>query len=214
MDNKYTVIIPTMWRCERLRETLEELEQCDSVGEIILIDNTANEEPITDLSKVKHILEKENTFVSAPWNKGAAMAKHEKLLMLSDDVWFDWNILEALSSNVEIGVGMIGLSKESFEIETQPNISLIPVETRPEAFATAFFIHRSSWVLIPQDIKIWVNDDWQFVMNRRSGRQNYKLQGFGVKGYVSLTVNEVVKNPEIEQIIQNDLQQKIKYGLF
>ena len=39
----YSVIIPTMWKCDRLQKTLKELSQHELVGEIILIDNTSND---------------------------------------------------------------------------------------------------------------------------------------------------------------------------
>ena len=38
----YSVIIPTMWKCDRLTATLQELNDHPLVGEIILIDNTPN----------------------------------------------------------------------------------------------------------------------------------------------------------------------------
>lgn len=210
----FTIIIPTLWRCSRLKETLAELDSCEFVGEIILIDNTENDQPITNLPKVNHILEGRNTYVTAPWNKGARQAQYDKLLILNDDTWFDWNILGILSEYVTPEVGMIGISKDSYGRSETGELSLISVEVRPEAYACAFFIHKDSWIAIPEDMKVWCQDDWLFVRNHQAGKLNYQLHNFKVEGYISLTNDELSSNTEIENIRQNDLQLKIKYGLF
>ena len=82
----YSVIIPTMWKCERLHKTLEELNNHSLVGEILLFDNTSNNQKIEHLNKLTHILEGRNTYVTAPWNKGVKFAAYDKLLILNDDI--------------------------------------------------------------------------------------------------------------------------------
>ena len=51
-----SVIIATMWKCDRLKETLRELDLNEIVGEILLFDNTDNTTKITDIKKLNHIL--------------------------------------------------------------------------------------------------------------------------------------------------------------
>ena len=92
----YSVIIPTMWKCERLHQTLIELNSHPLVGEILLFDNTSNSNKIKNLDKVTHILEGKNTYVTAPWNKGAKFAAYDRLFILNDDTWMDWRILDTL----------------------------------------------------------------------------------------------------------------------
>jgi hypothetical protein len=210
----YTIIIPTLWKCSRLNQTLQELNDCEHVGEIILIDNTSNNKPINGLNKLNHILEGHNTYVTAPWNKGARLAKYDKLLILNDDTWFDWNILETLSDYINPQTGMIGISKENYNLTESIDLNITETLTRPEAYACAFFIHKQSWIPIPEEIKVWCSDDWMFVKNRELGKINYQLKNFKVNGYISLTVNDVSIDPEIEVIKQNDLYLKIKYKLF
>jgi hypothetical protein len=58
---------------------------------------------------------------------------------------------------------------------------------------------------------IWGGDDWLFVDNRNKGKQNYKLIGLKVEGYLSKTVDsDTAFNP----ITQNDLIIKQKYNLW
>ena len=95
----YSVIIPTMWKCDRLWITLEELSKHELVGEIILIDNSANSKILT-IPKLIHILEGKNTYVNPAWNKGVELSKYDKLLILNDDIWMDWKIFDILEPYV------------------------------------------------------------------------------------------------------------------
>jgi hypothetical protein len=211
----YSVIIPTLWKCDRLKETLKELDSHPLIGEILLFDNTANEIPITDLPKLKHILEGRNTYVTSPWNKGALMAQYNKLLVLNDDNWIDWNILYSLSDFITEEVGLIGMDEKNHHMtETNYEIGLEPIEHRNGGYGCVLFVHKNSWIPIPEEMKIWGQDDWLFVKNRNYGKQNYKLVNFKVNGSVSLTVDSLSNDDEINQIKQNDLLLKEKYKLF
>jgi hypothetical protein len=211
----YSVIIPTLWKCDRLKETLTELDSHPLVGEILLFDNTTNEIPITNLPKLKHILEGRNTYVTSPWNKGALMAQYNKLLVLNDDNWIDWNILYSLSDFITEEVGLIGMDEKNHHMtETNYEIGLEPIEHRNGGYGCVLFVHKNSWIPIPEEMKIWGQDDWLFVKNRNYGKQNYKLVNFKVNGSVSLTVDSLSNDAKINQIKQNDLLLKEKYKLF
>jgi hypothetical protein len=86
----YSVIALTMWKCERFKETLTELDKHPLVGEIILIDNSEMDVDSLKLKKLNHIKEDKNTYINPAWNKGVSLAKYNKLLVLNDDLWFDW----------------------------------------------------------------------------------------------------------------------------
>ena len=72
-----SVIIPTMFKVDRLFETITELSNCIEVGEIILINNTNNNVSI-NIPKVRYIYEGKNTYVNPAWNKGVSLAKFNK----------------------------------------------------------------------------------------------------------------------------------------
>src|SRR5574343_47874 len=103
-----SVIIPTLMRISRIYQTLIELSKCSHVGEIILIDNTTNTIPIK-LDKLTHICEGINTYVNPAWNKGVKLAKYDKLCILNDDVWFDWDKLGEISEFISEEIGIIGM---------------------------------------------------------------------------------------------------------
>lgn len=211
----YSVIIPTLWKCDRLEETLIELNNNPIIGEIILIDNSGVKHDLPNLEKLNYILEEENTFVNPAWNKGVSLSKYDKLLILNDDTWFDWSVMTPLYQFVTEEYACIGMCEANYKIEDkQTNLQLIPIEGRVGGFGTAFFIHKSNWIPIPDTMKIYCGDDWLFVKNRNLGKQNLMISNFKVNGYISTTTTELSKNEEIEAILKRDLELKEIYRLF
>jgi len=201
-----------MWKCDRFQQTLRELNKHPLVGEIIVIDNTSNDLKI-ELPKLIHILEGKNTFVNPAWNKGVALSKFDKIILLSDDNWMDWNILESLNSFITDEIGIIGMHWKNIEIDYTTEPILIPTNHRSGNFGTVMFFHKNNWIPIPEVFKIWGGDDWLFVANRRLGKQNYLLSNFKVEGFISLSSNGE-PNSEIEILKENDLKNKTIYNLF
>jgi hypothetical protein len=209
-----SVIIATMWKCDRLKETLKELDLNSIVGEILLFDNTDNQIKITDIKKLNHILEGKNTYVTAPWNKGARMAKYDKLLILNDDNWMDWGILNILNEYITSDIGVIGMAGNAIDLKETGDMELVPVTHRHGNFGIAMFIHKDSWIPIPEEMKVWCQDDWLFVKNRNLGKPNYALTNFKIEGNISLTNNILDSNSEIQKIREIDLRLKQQYNLF
>jgi hypothetical protein len=204
-----------MWKCDRLYETLIELNNHAIVGEIILIDNSGIKHDLPNLEKLNYILEEQNTYVNPAWNKGVNLSNYDNLLVLNDDTWFDWNIMYPLSKFVTKDFGCIGMNENNYTIkDTQTELELIPINHRIGGFGTAFFVHKSNWISIPDTMKIYCGDDWLFVKNRNLGKQNLMISNFKVNGYISATTTELAKNEEIEQILKRDLELKEIYRLF
>jgi hypothetical protein len=210
--NMYSVVALTMWKCNRFQQTLRELSKHPLVGEIILIDNTSNDLKI-ELPKLVHILEGKNTYINPAWNKGVSLAKYDKLLVLNDDLWFDWDILSILEQHITEEIGLIGMAEENFDNPLN-EFGLEPINHRNGGFACAFFIHKNNWIDIPFEMKLWGGDDWLFVKNRENGKQNYKIVGFKLEGEVSGTLENVDLIPTLNPIKQRDLELKQFYNLF
>ena len=86
---KFSVIIPTIWKSEYTMELLKRLSEHPAVAEIILIDNATKGDVIMD--KVIHIKEVENTYVNPAWNKGVELAKYDYVTICNDDILFNTN---------------------------------------------------------------------------------------------------------------------------
>ena len=204
----YSVVALTMWKCERFRETLRELNEHPLVGEIILIDNSESDVEPLNLSKLNHIKEVKNTYINPAWNKGVSLAKYDKLLVLNDDLWFDWNIFSILQPYITEEIGLIGMAEENFDNPSN-EFGLEPIYHRNGGFACAFFIHKNNWIDIPFEMKLWGGDDWLFVKNRENKKQNYKIVGFKLEGEVSGTLENADLTPTLNPIKQRDLEIKI-----
>lgn len=203
-----------MWKCERFRETLSELNEHPLIGEIILIDNSEIEVEPLNLNKLNHIKEEKNTYINPAWNKGVSLAKYDKLLILNDDVWMDWGILDILSEYITPSIGAIGFAGNAIDLEETTDMMLTPVTHRYGNFGVAMFIHKASWMPIPEEMKLWGGDDWIFVKNRNSGKPNFKLEGMKLYGEISGTLENADLTPILNPIKENDLKLKNYYNLF
>ena len=198
----FSIIIPTLFKTDRIYKTIIELHSNNNVGEIIIIDNTGIDKNI-NLPKVKYILESENIFVNPSWNKGVKISKYDKLCILNDDIWFDWKIFDKILPFVNQNIGMIGISTN------QKNFDIYPINgIRPIGYACCFFIHKKNWDEIPNQLKIWAGDDWIFY---RSKKQNY---------IIDIEYNDILSttssSEEFDSIKENDMSEMkklIKNGL-
>lgn len=200
-----SVIIPTLFKVDRLHQTLIELSNCDEVGEIILIDNTDNLTPII-LPKLNHICEGKNTYVNPAWNKGVELSKFDKLLIINDDTWFDFKYLKNISPFITQDVCMIGISSD-----IKQEFKVVPIEPhftdnlvhRPDGFGCCYFIHKSKYVPIPTELKIWCGDDWLFYQDRNINRL---IEGIKCDGYVSATFDSKDLKSHFDEVSSNDIQ--------
>ncbi len=204
-----SIIIPTLFRINRIYQTLEELSKCDIVSEIILIDNTGIDKEI-DIPKVKYILERNNTYINPSWNKGVKLSQCDKLCILNDDIWFDWKYLDKISEYITDEVGMIGMSYDNYQDPSRElKVSKIKSDwktskgTRPTGYACCFFIHKNNWEDIPSDIKLWAGDDFIFYL--KNGLENYLIEGLKCNGVISGTLDDRSLKSEFDPIKRNDM---------
>jgi hypothetical protein len=81
--NLFSVILPTMWRVEEIIQDLKQLEQCNFVGEIILINNSIKDTPsdfdVSSFSKIIELIPPSNLYINPSWNLGIRMSKFDKV---------------------------------------------------------------------------------------------------------------------------------------
>lgn len=195
---KFSIIIPTIWASEYTTSLLEDLSQCEFVGEIILIDNT---DYILypgmgwDFGKVNFIKEGKNTYVNPAWNKGVSIAKYDYITICNDDILFNPNeyfnyITQAF--NV-LDIGFIGSHSENY-IE-QPNlyaeIEAYDNKTNTGGWGCLFSFNKSIWKPIPEQLKIWYGDNWIHGTNPNI----FQLKGINIKTKMSTSSDMMSVRP-------------------
>jgi hypothetical protein len=195
-----SVIIPTMWRSHKeiFLSELAALHKHHLVGEIILIDNSDNPPTLdTGWVKVRHIKEMTNTFVNPAWNKGVRLAQYDKLLIMNDDVETNYDIIDMVYEHITEDKGMIGAGQSCWHPHYKGGDTMLnQIPFRQMCYGSLFFIHKQSYTMIPEDIKIWFGDDWLFA---KSGKPNFEIANWELRGESSMTCDATEFNPVKER---------------
>lgn len=206
-----SIVIPTLFCVDRLYKTLVELSMLEVVGEIILIDNTKNTKKIK-LDKLVHLCQGENIYVNEAWNLGVSVSKYQKICLLNDDIWFDWNFFNLIEPQINSDKGFIGMHPDNYQDWQDTDIFYdggfrfispkLDGKTkngeRPINWGTCIFFDKSNWDQIPNNLKIWAGDDWLFY---RSKKPNLLIHGLKCHGQESQTI----KKTNVDNILQQDM---------
>jgi len=189
---KYSVIIPTLWKSNRIGKLLFDLIKCEFVDEIILIDNGGKFfEYYEGLNKVKLVQVEENIYVNPAWNLGVKLAKNNNIAILNDDINFDPNIFELITEDILSQFGIIGMGegnyKESINQEIGPCIDVWHPGINDWGWGCFIMLHKKYWIDIPENIKIWYGDN--FIKDINPAPKGI-LRNFKVETEMSTTSDE------------------------
>lgn len=161
-----------MWKSDWIYHSISQLEEHPEVGEIILIDNSTEQKEL-NVSKVNHIREGLNTYVNPAWNKGVRISKFDNLCIANDDLAFNPNLLSFIKPHIHKGI--IGQHISNYDKwDTHFNPQIQKMEGRDWGWGCLFFIHKSNWVDIPNDLLIACGDDY-LIKNVKGG--GWKISG-------------------------------------
>jgi glycosyltransferase involved in cell wall biosynthesis len=193
--NKYTVIIPTLWKSNRTEQLLNDLINSEFVDDIVIIDNSDNLTPIVH-PKIQHIIEGQNTYVTPAWNKGVTLAKNEHIAILNDDINFNPNIFGLfLANEVE---GIVGQASDNYNKPYDMIPGLGKLEgIRPWGWGSLLLTQKKYWIPIPEELKVWYNDDFMTEINPYP---KWVLHNFTIVTEMSTTSDL----PEFNPIKEND----------
>ena len=160
-SNKFSVIIPTMWYSDKTHTNLVNLNDCEDVGEIILIDNNTPLKPdyIDNLDKVRYLPQKENIFVNPAWNLGVRESVYTYICICNDDIVFDTKIFEYMRNHITSGVFGMWTGNYYGENSNLP-YEIKPIDGRPWGWGCLIFIYKANWKEIDERLKIACGDDW------------------------------------------------------
>ena len=100
MENKFSVVIPTLWKSNRIFQLVDDLHTTDKVGEIYIIDNSGEYDSkvsgFSSTDKIRVNQPESNLYVAASWNKGVENAQYEKIAILNDDINFSTSLFDTV----------------------------------------------------------------------------------------------------------------------
>lgn len=203
--DKFTVVVPTIWKSECTLELIKRYSECEYVGEIILIDNASHLNKIVNLPKVLHIKEPHNTFVNPAWNKGVLLSKYNNITISNDDLLFDVNEYYHYINDIKAihdlkNLGFIGMHSRNYTLDSSDdNIIIESYEnvTNISGWGCLITFHKDNWIPIPEQIKIWFGDNWIHIKSKKPC-----LQLIGIKVHSKLGTTSNLN--EFEDVKNND----------
>lgn len=233
-----SVIVPTMWKPEHMNRMLPMLDQHELIGEIIIIDNDqskTNKKLLDGLSKLVYWSYGQNVYVNPAWNRGAKLAKYDKLFFLNDDCLINIKELDKIYDAITPDKGIIGFSKLSYctyTIDAFDSLvesgfgddlyfEMIDPREHPThsgmphiSYGSAMFMHKNNYHPIPEDFRIYYGDLYIYLMNLKNNVHNYIIENGLVMTYISSTVNSPSIGKDILLHEATILKEKFaEYGL-
>jgi hypothetical protein len=160
--DKYSVIIPTLWKSNRTKKLLSDLNECQYIDEIIVINNQLTDVLDGKVEKVRHVSFGKNIYVNPAWNWGIHNAKNECIALLNDDINFNPSIFGLITKDVLNQFGIIGMGEgnyKSLNIEGEPILEVWQPEVNDWGWGCFIMLNRKYWMDIPDNIKIWYGDN-------------------------------------------------------
>jgi len=171
-QEKFSVVVPTMWRCLDIFESaLNKLVTHNLIDDIIIINNEVQRTPdweILQNTKIRVVNQTTNIGVNPAWNIGVLLAKNKKICISNDDIEVDMGVFDKIYDRITPENGPHGIIWGKAEYNQPPTTdgSINFIAWKPgdviHCFGQFFFVHKDNWVRIPQELKIFFGDDWVF----------------------------------------------------
>lgn len=199
--NKVTVVMPTLLKPDKsiYEYTIKELCNNNNVEKVVILLN--NKDKIIELlhPKLKVIDDKENLYVNPAWNYGLSICNTEYYLIINDDVLCHKDIIDKciklLNENKNYDLLFIDTKEEKLEdykvnilkciedVEIK-NIMYIPMHAISGCF---MFGRKSTWVPIPEELKVFYGDNWIMDTNKRN---TAKIMNYYVSHFTATSARE------------------------
>ena len=195
--NKFSYVVPTMGRYEPFWQFLEDLCHFDVIDEILVIDNDKTKTLRNNHPKVKWLGDGNNMGVNPAWNLGIAKARNECICVANDDIVFALQTFYRVQDALSDEKPLIGMSAGD-PIWKQPPITDGTIQVTPwitgestHGFGCLWFIKKSWFVPIPENLKIYYGDNWVADTTFIRGKNIHLLTNFPYCTPFAQTTKEV-----------------------
>ena len=159
-----TLIIPTMWKSERLLPFLYDISYLKIINQILIIDNNPSKRPLIqrdDISCISGV----SQYLNPAWNLGIETAKNDLCCIMTDTTIFDprlfGRVVEWIYKNGE-DFGLIGLNISD---KNNGSISIRDYQLGDclNNFFRCFFLKKEYYYKkIPEDLELYFGDNFLF----------------------------------------------------
>lgn len=195
LEPKVSVIIPTLWKSDVTIQLVTTLLDWPLLEELIIIDNDPGSRPYHTCWKHCIFLEQEdNIYVNPAWNLGVRQAKESVIAICNDDICFNPSDLGRFIRQLKPNE-IWGLHEDSI---LKPQ-SINQPELRKGfimglGWGCLMVMRKSSYVPIPENIKVWYGDDW--LVHCTKSKKSMRMQ---VEGTLSVSASDTKFNPIKEE---------------
>jgi hypothetical protein len=200
---KFSIVIPTLWKSNRTKKLLSDLEASEFVDEIIVIDNTLSDTTDNTIGKIRKVSFGENIYVNPAWNWGIHHAKNAFVALINDDINFNPNIFEVIDDNILNQFGIIGMGEgnyKSLNIDGDPILEVWQPGVNDWGWGCFIMLNRKYWIDIPNNIKIWYGDN---IIKDVNPSPKAVLRNFRVETEMSTTSDEPIWDERKKQDYEN-----------
>ena len=194
---KFSIIIPTMWKSPLIHQLIRQCHVCPFIEEIIIINNDVQHTPknlfVSD--KIRKFQENTNRFVNASWNIGAKYANHT-IILANDDILID--NMAFLFENIvsQQRFDLIGATINNLSAQMNPVQRWAKTKGFPRKSFGCFMVCRK-YVPIPEEMKILCGDNWLF--------DHADTVGIIGAGYIYTPISVTIKSdPAFNEIGKRD----------
>lgn len=185
-------IVPTLWKCNKLIESINSFIDAKIEGaEFIIIDNANSDFNDKDIICLK---QKENIGVNPAWNLGVKIAKNDLICLLNDDITFNFKTLKTNLSTIEAMSSecMVGFdANQNFSDILNEDLEIFRFKTSPcrtLGFGCMMILSKKNYIEIDERMKIYCGDDLLYWWNKDKHQKNiYNIENLKATGYLSFT---------------------------
>lgn len=222
-NKKFSVVVPTMWRANKLfKESLERLVKHKLVDEILIINNQVDKTPNWKLlthQKIRVLDQKENIKVNPSWNLGVQMSKNNTVAIINDDLCFDTKLFDRVSDHTEddkdIYCFTVGGKKYNQPEITDGKIDLIKWEPGISSYGYGqlMILNKKYWKPVVDGLDFYFGDDYIFKSTLDRGGKVFLILNMKYEEDFGSTTRELGINEEYydrEKLIYNSWLESIE----
>jgi hypothetical protein len=207
---KISYIVPTILKFDNLINQLVNIGNIDCVGEIIIINNSNGIKlpSFNCNANIIEIIPESPSFCNGGWNLGAEKSSFDYIILSTDDLEFDANILNIITSKINTiePFGIIGMDYKSitdnYSSVEDDIIFEEAIGEREYGFGMMMFMDRNNFIKIPDCLRHWYGDDFLYYSMMEKNLNNYILKSNSFK--LKTRVGSMSESSETKDRIDED----------